>query len=521
MKKRILSGLLAGVLLLLCACGAKAGQTATETAPETTTATAREEAPARIDDKYREWYEVFVWSFSDSDGDGVGDLKGLTEKLDYIRELGCNGIWLMPVMPSPSYHKYDVTDYYGIDPQYGTMEDFRALLAAAHERGIRIILDLPVNHTSDRHPWFLRAAEGPDSPYRDYYVWSDGPADGYTEKNGAWYESRFVDSMPDLNLDNPAVRQEIEDILRFWLEDVGADGFRLDAVTSYYTGDRNRNVEFLTWLGDTAHAIAPECYLVGEAWDNLSAIQVYAQSSIDSFFLFPMSQSEGWIAKVLGIRNSRPGAMLGQYLTELQEALPSSIPAPFLENHDTGRTVGFTGRDDPARTKMAGGLLCMMPGSVFIYYGQEIGMVGSGDDPNKRIGMLWSSQEETTSPPPGVTKLEYAYPSVADQEADPGSILNYYKAALALRARFPAIARGRTEVLPPEDERLCLAVRSWEDSDVLLAVNPSREAAAYNLGDPAYNVLAASLVTGAEPVTLEGGTLTLPAYSIAILTRGE
>ena len=207
MKKRILSGLLAGVLLLLCACGAKAGQTATETAPETTAATAREEAPARIDDKYREWYEVFVWSFSDSDGDGIGDLKGLTEKLDYIRELGCNGIWLMPIMPSPSYHKYDVTDYYGIDPQYGTMEDFRALLAAAHERGIRIILDLPVNHTSDRHPWFLRAAEGPDSPYRDYYVWSDGPADGYTEKNVKVYTDgqesgqlplRFYDAAPNI-----------------------------------------------------------------------------------------------------------------------------------------------------------------------------------------------------------------------------------------------------------------------------------------------------------------------------------
>ena len=516
MKKRVLSAILAGILLLLCACGGGGRKASSKKA-------AAWDAPIlddseRLDDKYREWYEVFVWSFSDSNGDGVGDLNGLTERLDYIRNLGCNGIWLMPVMPSPSYHKYDVTDYYDIDPQYGTLEDMRALLAAAHEKGIRIIVDLPVNHTSSLHPWFLSAADGPESPYRDYYVWSDMRANGYTEKNGAWYESRFVDSMPDLNLDNPAVREEIEAILRFWLEDVGVDGFRLDAVTSYYTGDRERNVEFLTWLGDAAHAIAPECYLVGEAWDNLSAISAYAESSVDSFFLFPASQSEGWIAKVLGLRNSRAGAMLGKYMTELQEALPSSIPAPFLENHDTGRTVGFTGRDDPARTKMAGGLLCIMPGSIFIYYGQEIGMVGSGDDPNKRIGMLWTTEKETTSPPPGVTKREYAYPSVSEQMKDGDSILNYYRDALALRIRFPAIARGRTEVLSTEDERICLAVRTWEGESVLLAVNPSREDVTYELGGIGYPNLAASLVTGGDPVKLEGGTLTLPAYSIAVLT---
>lgn len=493
--------LLACALLLLCGC---AGRSAGEAAPP--------------DDKYRNWYEVFVWSYADSDGDGIGDLRGLAGKLDYIRSLGCTGIWLMPIMPSPSYHKYDVTDYYDIDPQYGTLEDFKVFLSSAHDKGIRVILDLPVNHTSSEHPWFLSAAEGPGSPYRDYCNWSDTPRDGYTEKNGAWYESRFVDSMPDLNLNNPDVRAEIENILRFWLEDVGIDGFRLDAVTSYYTGDLEENQEFLTWLGDTAHGIRPDSYLVGEAWDSLAAIARYAESSVDSFFLFPASQSEGWIAKILS-RRSGAGAALGNYLEELETAMPeNTIPAPFLENHDTGRTVGFTGRQDPVKTKMAGGLLCILPGSVFIYYGQEIGMVGSGNDPNKRIGMLWTSPEETTTPPPGATSLEYAYPPVSEQETDPASLLRYYRAALSLRNKYPAIPRGETEILNCEDANLCLCVRTWEDASVLLAVNPSRSEAACTLEGWTLEDM---LLTGEAAATLESGVLAMPACSIAVLLPEE
>ncbi len=481
--------------------------------------------PEGPDDRYRAWYEVFVRSYADSDGDGIGDLRGLTEKLDYIRDLGCGGLWLMPVMPSPSYHKYDVTDYCAVDPEYGTMEDFRALVREAHARGIRVILDLPVNHTSDQHPWFLSAAGGPDAPCRNYYNWSDHGDWGYTERNGAWYESRFVDTMPDLNLDEPAVRQEIASVLRFWLEDAGADGFRLDAVTSYYTGDAQRNIDFLNWMADTAHGIDPDCYLVGEAWDRLPVIAAYAESRTDSFFLFPVSQRDGWIARVLALWNSSPGgapgAMLGEYLLEMQKALPSStVPAPFLENHDTDRIAEFSGRDDPARTKMAGGLLCLMPGSIFLYYGQEIGMTGRGNDPNRRIGMLWTAPEEAVPPPPGADEPDYAYPSVRDQEKDRDSILHYYQAALAIRARFPAIARGTTELLPCDNGSLCLALRTWRDQRILLAVNPSRETVRYRLAGPAgeFSVLAASLTAGRGSVKLRGRTVVLPAYSFAVLT---
>lgn len=481
---------------------------------------ARAEAESGTD-----WYEIFVRSFADSDGDGIGDLNGVRDKLDYVASLGVGGIWLMPVMPSPSYHKYDVTDYYAVDPEYGSLDDLRLLLEAAHERGLRLILDLPINHCSSLHPWFLSAAADPASPCRDYFNWSSEPADGYAPCGESWYECRFVDTMPDWNLDNPALREEIRSILRFWLEDVGVDGFRLDAVTSYYTGRAADNIAFLNWLADAAHEISPDCFLVAEAWEGLDAIARYAQSRVDSFFTFPVSQSEGYIAKVLGRANRHPGRSYGEYTALLEETLPeSSIPAPFLENHDTGRTVGFTGRSDPDKTKMAFGLLALMRGDLFLYYGQEIGMVGSGEDPNKRIGMLWTSEEETTLPPPGASKIEYAYPSVAEQEADPASILNYYRAALALRRQFPAIARGRSEVLPCELDEVCVIRRTWEDEELLLIVNPSASPVQLDPAQyaPGFETLAASLCTDPELAVIwqpEGTRLRMPARSLTVFIR--
>ena len=204
------------------------------------------------------WYEVFVRSYQDSDGDGLGDLNGLRDRLDYIADMGWRGLWLMPVMPSPSYHKYDVTDYMAVDPEYGTLEDMRALIDAAHARGIRVIVDLPVNHTSTQHPWFTAACEalrrGTANPLVGLLQLQPRRRHGYAPwaDTGWFYEEQFAGGgMPDLNLDNPDVREEIRGIFDFWLNDVGVDGFRLDAVTSYYTGDTAANVEFLAWLKAT------------------------------------------------------------------------------------------------------------------------------------------------------------------------------------------------------------------------------------------------------------------------------
>lgn len=501
--QRGLALLLALCLLLLSACGERR----------------REAEENVIDDKYRNWYEVFVYSYYDSDGDRIGDLAGLAEKLDYIASLGMNGIWLMPIMPSPSYHKYDVTDYYGIDPQYGTLEDFSALLDKAHGLGIDVIIDLVVNHTSSEHPWFLSAKADVNSEYREYYNWSDEPRDGYAKAGESWYECRFVNTMPDLNLDNPEVRAEIERILRFWLEDVGVDGFRLDAVTSYYTGERERNIDFLSWLGETARAISPDCYIVGEAWTDLYEIADYCAADIDSFFLFPVAQSGGYIEEILGPDVKEPGRSYANVTALLEQRLPEdTIPAPFLGNHDTPRAASVLG-PDTAKQKMAAGLLAMMRGGTFVYYGDEIGMTGSRTDPDKRLGMLWTTLSETTHCPPGTTEANYPQPSVTEQLADPDSLLNYYAAAMRLRNENPEIARGTSEILDTGEGDVCAIRRSWNGGSCVLVINPSKNAHELALGPLGLGELwlTGELTASGGEVALKGGTLSLPAYSIAVL----
>lgn len=478
-------------------------------------------AGAQTEDSFN-WYEIFVYSYQDSNGDGIGDLNGLRSRLDYIEDMGYDGLWLMPIMPSPSYHKYDVKDYQAIDPQYGTMEDMRALVQECHARGIRIIIDLPVNHTSLRHPWFLSAAESlqkrkEDSPYIDYYHFSKEPGDKSVQLNGTkwYYEEQFSGGgMPDLNLDNESVRSEIRNIMAFWLSDVGVDGFRLDAVTSFYTGDTARNIDFLNWMKAAAEEIKPGSYLVGEAWVGLPTIAEYYQSDIDSFFLFPASQAEGYIAKV--IRSRKPAADFVKYMQQVEEAIPDGILAPFIGNHDTGRAVGsLQARQAPDRAKFAEGLVNLMGGNTFTYYGEEIGMVGSGDDPNKRLAMYWNDEDMTTQPP-GVTKAEYFFPSVDEQLQDPLSLLNYCKALNHMKKKTPAIARGQNEFLY-SDSTTCLMKRTLDEDVCYIAINFSAKAAADVALPSAALAIVSDLEVGTDSAVLSGITLTLPPYAIVIL----
>ena len=475
------------------------------------------------------WYEVFVRSYQDGDGDGIGDLKGLMSRLDYIADMGYDGLWLMPIMPSPSYHKYDVTDYMAVDPQYGTMDDFRALVKECHERGIRVIIDLPVNHTSTRHPWFLSAVESIqkrnfDSPYLDYYCFTEAPTGNkYVKISGSsWhYEEQFSGGgMPDLNLDSEAVLAELRDIIAFWLNDVGVDGFRLDAVTSFYAADVARNVAFLDELKAMCEAAKPGSFLVGEAWVGLTALAGYAQSTVDSFFLFPSSQAEGFIVK--SILGRSPDAT--KFVKGLESALESipdhSVLAPFLCNHDTGRSIGLLqARKLPERAKFAQGVLGMMPGNVFTYYGDEIGMVGAGDDPNKRLAMYWNDGDMTQQPP-GVTSLEYAYPGVDEQIADPNSLLNYCKAVNHARLKSPLIARGENTTLY-SDKNVVLMQREMNGECCYIAMNFSKSAA------QTVEIPAMGLAIVSDLVAIEGNTtlaeagsvttVTIPPYGIAVI----
>lgn len=470
-----------------------------------------------IDDKYDNYYEIFVYSFNDSDGDGIGDLNGVTQKLDYIRDMGYTGIWLMPIHKSPSYHKYDVTDYRTVDEQYGTIEDYQNLVSAAHERGIKVIIDLVLNHTSTRNSWFLQAVSavtnGTESQYYDWYNFVDTPTQGYAQWGGTdvYYEARFDSGMPDLNLDNPEVREELSSVMEFWLN-MGTDGFRLDACTSYYTDSMSKSIAFCDWVKKEAVSYNPDAYIVGEVWSDIGTISsYYSGSDADSFFCFPASQASGYVNQTL--LSFTPADYFWNSVKNVANSAGDGIAAPFLGNHDTGRIAGTLWRR-AERIKFAYGLLSMYSGNTFTYYGDEIGMVGSANDPDKRIGMLWDNEgTNLTNPPPGSTTQEYEFDGVAEQLADENSILNYYKKCNNARNAFPALMRGQAQRVDYSDEYILAFTKTYGDETITVVINFAEEQKTVSgiAGD-----LAQTLCVEGE-ITQQSGQLTMPSYSIAIL----
>ncbi len=492
-----------------------------------------------IDDNFRNYYEIFVWSFFDTNNDGIGDLDGVTAKLDYIKDMGYNGIWLMPINDATSYHMYDVDNYYTIDTRYGTMEDFEELLDAAHERGINVIMDLVVNHSSENCSWFKQATNyirqngQPGGAYGDYYNFTKSPQNtGFSKVSGTdyYYEARFWSGMPDLNLDSVNVKNEIEDIMEFWLTK-GVDGFRLDAVTSYYTGNDVKNIEFLRWLNDTAKAIKSDCYIVGECWiENDASINQYYGSGVDSFFLFTSATSRGSIYDVLKDLRANNGEAFSDLLMKLQSTYPQgAVLAPFLGNHDTARPGSFFPQS--RKVKMAGGLLSMMNGSVFVYYGEEIGMISKdaqSSDPHKRIAMLWEDGIYpgvcyTTPENIRIDETYYKYDSVIEQQADPTSILNYYKHAMLIRNRFPEIARGTVEVFKDGYSKYVSVIKkTYNGESVIIVINLDGTNGLQfklNLASLGASELVDELLVDSDSrveYDASTDTITLPSYSIAI-----
>ena len=496
--------------------------------------------PVTREDHYRTTYEIFVYSFCDSNGDGIGDLNGIRSKLDYIQGLGFDEIWLTPVHPSDTYHKYDVKDYCAIDPQFGTMEDYEALLWDCHQRGMRVLMDLPLNHTASGHFWFQEAAKyyrtlpygaRPDvsvCPYAEYYHFSDTQKDGYAPLSGSgwYYEARFWSEMPDLNLADKAVRDEIGNIVSFWLNK-GVDGFRLDAVTSYYTGDTNANVDFLRWFMDQCRAVNPDCYIVGEAWTDRQAMKELYASGIDSLFDFPFSDSEGIIRSVLNRKYSARDFV--QAMLSTQEAFSAANPdfadAPFYTNHDMGRSAGYYPEDEGPKTKMAYAMSLLMSGNSFVYYGEEIGMKGSGKDENKRAPMYWSrdpNDPDLCAGPPYMDDVEMKFPPLSEQINDPFSLYNWFREVIKVRKAFPVIASGITaEAGGISDDAIAAFIRYREGEDPVLIVMNLREEnrdANLNVLNEDLN-LAAVLNSDGQQITKENGILHLPGYSIAVLTE--
>ncbi len=497
----------------------------------------------KIEDNYRNWYEIFVGSFYDSNGDGKGDIKGVTMKLDYINELGFNGIWLMPINTSPSYHKYDVKDYYQVDSSYGTMADLEELIAECHKRDIKIILDLVLNHSSINHPMFNKSATAhqkylmgmqltsEEDRIKDYYSFYDGEnaPSGYQKVTGRnfYYEANFSSDMPEFNCDNLAVREEFKSIIDFYM-DKGVDGFRLDAVKYYYLNSQTKNIELLNQISKWVKAKNPNGYVVAECWEtNSTVISNYYTSGIDSFFNFEASVAtpSSYLTNCLNLE----GKMLNRYYDGLLSNIESAgnyIPAPFLDNHDMPR---FTSSGNLSNSKFQFALLQMMNGSTFTYYGDEVGLVGTNagtaPDQNVRIPILWGEENEkgNCNAPGGTTKKEYPYPTVKEQMEDKNSIYHYYKKVMLIRNQNPEIARGEVSLLKQDrDSKILVIKKTYNGSEIGIVFNFSpTDDLTIDYSEFGFDSLVGQIViTGEEEKyvgMIQDKTIKMPPYSIAIL----
>ncbi len=434
-------------------------------------------------------YEIFVRSFSDSDGDGIGDLNGLTARLDYINDgnpasqtdLGASCIWLMPVAASPSYHGYDVSDYYRVEPDYGTNDDFKRLVVLAHRRGIRILVDMVLNHASSQHASFRAALSDSTSPHRAWYRFSPTPGGKGPWGQEAWHRSPLRDEyyygvfwkgMPDLNYQTGAVREEAKQVATFWLRDMGVDGFRLDAVP--YLMEEGR---CLTGCAGThavlreyaAHirSIAPDAYTVGEAWGNVATVLPYYPDQLTSYFAFELADS-----LLSAVRHGLASGLLGGFL-KLQDTLPAHRWSPFLSNHDGTRSMTVFG-GDMARAKLAGTLLLTLPGLPFVYYGEEIGMTGDKPDERLRTPMQWNPARGlgfTAGTPWESAQRDSLTTTVEAQHGDPGSLLNLYRRLIHLRESNQALATGRLVPLVASSPTVTAYLRRARDHAVLVVAN--------------------------------------------------
>ncbi len=440
-------------------------------------------------------YEIFVRSFQDSDGDGVGDIEGLIQKLDYVNDgdpdtesdLGATCIWLLPLAASASYHGYDVTDYYRIDPRYGTDDDFKRMVEEAHRRGIHVLVDMVLNHMSSEHPSFREALVHRHSAYRDWFRWSPepGPDNEYGDNNwhraptrDEYYYGFFSSRMPDLNWETSAVREEMKRAATFWLEEMGVDGFRLDAVRHLMEDGEGRSTnvprthDMLREYGAHIREVDPDAFTVGEVFDDNEALLAYYPDQLDSYFAFGVSD-----AILNSVRSGSSEGLLAAVL-ELQEAVPNDRYAPFLRNHDQERTV--TALDgDVDRAKLAATLLLTLPGIPFVYYGEEIGMTGGKPDPRTRSPMHWElgpAAGFTTGLPWEPLHADSLVANVEAQEGDPGSLLNLYRKLVHLRAAHPALG-SKGELIPLDaGPRAAVAyLRQHGDETALVVANLGTE----------------------------------------------
>ena len=501
---------------------------------------------------YRDYYQIFVYSFCDSNGDGIGDLKGVESKLDYIANLGFNGIWLSPIHPCSTEHGYDVQDYYGVDKRFGTLDDFDDLVKAAHDKGISIMMDLVINHSSNKHPWFLAsqqawARKDTTNKYYNYYTFTNESGTDY-----ATFESEKT--MPKLNLDSEGVRSEIDSVCKFWLQDHDVDAFRLDAAWHFYYKDANKNVAFMQWLMSTARKYNPDVYMVGEVWANGSTVyNHYAENSVQSFFNFDFGTPSNKLMPMLNSAQTNRATQIANLLKTKENGTAKGIDALFASNHDTSRVsnvisyinarTGEVTDERMSQYRMSIALLYTQTGNVFNYYGNEIGMRNSGrqssssdyKDYTYRTAMYWgvNAAFDYTD---GFAYKAYGYSGrfgeyddylggVAEQIDDQNSLLNFYRRVMLLRRQNPEIAQGKSTFISTDDSDLLIIVREYNGSKILMVYNLHADTpVTFDASDilMQYSGMEGKLVgflsgNNDRDVTMKGNTVTLPQYSIAVI----
>lgn len=464
------------------------------------------------------FYEIFVRSFYDHDGDGKGDFNGLIEKLDYLNDgnpathsdLGVTGIWLMPIQQSPSYHGYDVTDYRTIESDYGTNEDFKKFIEEAHKRGISVIIDYVMNHSSSEHPWFV-ASKSTSSDQRNWYRWNPTPLNSsgpwgqqvWHNNNGAYYYGLFWGGMPDLNYETPAVKMEMFDISTFWLQEMNVDGFRLDAVKYIYeTNSQLEDTEetFQFWKDFRNHykSINPDAFAVGEAWTSTNKVKKYVENGgLDYCFEFDLAS-----AILNGVSNGNPTVISSQAET-VMGAYPYLQFGTFLTNHDIDRVMNQMGQDE-AKMKLASQLLLTLPGIPYLYYGEEIGMLGTKPDEDIRRPMQWDNSTNagfSDGSPWRSPYSDYPQKNVELQQKNPESLLNNYKDFISLRNEHEALRQGNYTTLSSENASTLSFLRNTEE-DLVIVVS--------NLGN----------INVTESVSLPSGVIEPGEYTLVNLRKG-
>ena len=491
-------------------------------------------------------YEIFVRSFYDTNNDGIGDFNGVTAKLPYLKDLGVKTLWLMPIMPSPSYHGYDVADYYGVNPDYGTMSDFDNLLAEAKKYNIDIMIDIVFNHSSTQNPWFKQSYEDYVSnntsldSKADWYCWIDHYQTGYsiyTGSKGIYYESRFDHSMPDLNTQNEAVRAEMLKILKYWVEK-GVDGFRFDAVKYFDFNNTKYNVEFMTYLHDEIVKDYPGIYFVGECWDGITVINDYYKSTFESFFTFGSSLDGNGDASIVGQVKTLTSANSFASTIENRERImkennPNAYSSYFLSNHDMDRASNSLTNEN---AKLAASLYLLLPGTPYMYYGEEIELMGKrktapedASDARRRLPMIWSMTDkegECGFPEPHRVDLmtnEQVKLGVAEQMDKNYSLWNHYKKVIEIRNKYPFIKNSvftnLTKQIDTKLDNILAYELSYGDESIIVIHNFENANASVDLSKIGVSSILDEVSVSRQYPELSNNILKIGKWSTVILSK--